>query len=52
MTLVDVRTADEFADALHRLLAQKLLEKTPVGCRMTALGRDYGNYVFSQFIRE
>ena len=21
-------------------------------CRMTALGRDYGNYVFSQFIRE
>ena len=43
---------DEFADALHRLLAQKLLEKTPVGCRMTALGRDYGNYVFSQFIRE
>ena len=43
---------DEFADVLHRLLAQKLLEATPSGCRMTALGRDYGNYVFSQFIRE
>lgn len=43
---------EPFADVLNHLLAQKLLEKTPSGCRMTSLGRDYGNYVFSQFIRE
>lgn len=43
---------DEFSSVLERLFARKLLEKTAAGCCMTALGRDYGNYVFSQFIRE
>ncbi len=42
----------EFGPVLTRLLALKLLEETPSAYRLTALGRDYGNYVFSQFIRE
>lgn len=43
---------DEFSSVLAHLFSLKLLEKTDYGCRMTAVGRDYGNYVFSQFIRE
>ena len=42
----------EFGPVLTRLFQQKLLEKTKDGCCLSDLGLGYGNYVFSQFIRE
>lgn len=42
----------EFGVVLTRLFQQNLLEKTKEGCCLSSLGLAYGNYVFSQFIRE
>lgn len=47
----DVPFVQEFGRITERLMNQKLLEQTAKGCRMTAEGLAYGNYVFSQFIR-
>lgn len=43
---------NEFGTVLARLFKQNLLEKTKEGCCLSSLGLAYGNYVFSQFIRE
>lgn len=40
-----------FGPVLELLYNQGLLEQTIHGCRLTALGLSYGNYVFSRFIR-
>lgn len=42
----------EFGPILKRLFTQNLLLKTDMGCCLSDLGFSYGNYVFSQFIRE
>lgn len=42
---------DEFGPIIDRLMRQGLLEATAEGCRLTAKGLEYGNYVFGQFIR-
>jgi oxygen-independent coproporphyrinogen-3 oxidase len=46
-----VPLAQEFGHVVEKLMEQKLLEPTADGCRMTADGLAYGNYVFSRFIR-
>ena len=43
---------DEFGPILAKLFRQGLLEKTERGCCLSPVGIEYGNYVFSQFIRE
>lgn len=41
-----------FGSVLTRLFKQELLSRTRTGCTLSKKGFVYGNYVFSQFIRE
>jgi oxygen-independent coproporphyrinogen-3 oxidase len=42
---------DVFGHVIQHLLGQGLLEKTGQGCCLSPKGLEYGNYVFSRFIR-
>lgn len=41
----------EFGAVIKKMMDQELLEKTDRGCRLTNKGLEYGNYVFSRFLR-
>lgn len=46
-----VTIESQFGPVINHLMEQGFLEKTARGCKLTARGLSYGNYVFSQFIR-